>query len=188
MEKLLFLLLLLAPMLAQAGDVYIYRDDRGQPHYTDKPPPGAQKAKLPELQTYSSNPSAKPDPLSPSPGSYGSSGMPILPPEAAALGFYSALQVTTPTQNETLHSFSAQAAASVQPALQSAQGHHVVFYLDGMARPAPPGATSLQLEDMDRGTHNLSAAILGGDGQVLLQSDNVSFNVLPPSLLNKAKK
>jgi hypothetical protein len=179
------------PLLAQGAEVYKYVDDRGVVHYTDKPPPGAKKADLPELQTYSSDPAAAESPVAGPPvtNPAADTGTVTLPPEAAALGFYSSVKIVSPTPDQTYHTADAQvtAAASVEPELQASQGHRLVFYVDGAARPPEPGQTSLVLQGLERGTHQVSAAVLDDQGQVLRQSPPVSFHMLPPTVFRKGK-
>lgn len=187
MNRLFLLVLLgLAPLAVQAGDVYKYVDDRGVVHYTDKPPAGVKKADLPELQTYSSEPSSSTDQYSAG-SSSADTGPVLLPPEAAALGFYSSVKITSPAPDETFHTADAQVtvAASVQPGLQSAQGHHLVFYVDGIVRPTDQ--SSIVLQGVERGSHTVSAAVLDAGGRVLTQSPPVSFHMLPPTVSRSGK-
>ncbi|MGH8561574.1 MAG: hypothetical protein ACRES4_06395, partial [Nevskiales bacterium] len=72
-------------------------------------------------------------------------------------------------------------AANVSPELQA--GHRLIFLVDGLPFPAPPGQTSTELSGLERGTHNLQAVVVDGTNSVQAQSDAISVHMHQPSTL-----
>jgi hypothetical protein len=180
-------LMAVAPWIALADEVYKYVDEKGVVHYTDTPVKGAERADLPQLQSYSGSES-RGDAASSEQSAPSSIVEKRSPP--ASVQLYSDLAIASPKADETFHTANAQVTASIatRAGLLHELGHRVVFYVDGQVQPAAEGQSSLALQGLGRGTHTLSAAIVDGQGQVLAQSANINFHLLPPTVLKPAPR
>ncbi|NIU63630.1 MAG: DUF4124 domain-containing protein, partial [Pseudomonas stutzeri] len=65
-------------------------------------------------------------------------------------------------------------SALLEPPLQP--GHTLRFMLDGIPQAAPSPATSLQLNNVERGDHRLHVEVLSGE-RIIQRSEPVLFTV-----------
>ncbi len=156
---LCFLLVLL--WLPVSADVYRWTDDKGVVHYTDKPPAGnAKPVELPKLQTYKPGatpaPSATPD-----------------DDAAAAPVAASSIAIVTPQPEETIRDSEGKVSVVVNAAVETGQG--LVYYLDGKAQNEPTPSTGYLLLGVERGEHQISAALVAADGRELARAGPVKF-------------
>lgn len=139
----LLLALILGLGFAQADTVYKWVDAQGNVHYSDKPQPGAQKLKLPAVQSYAAPAVA----------------MPALPPPGNQTAAAPAMKFTlsSPTDQETFWNVQeVTVTATVSPGLPP--GASVTFHLDGQTKgPAP--SLSATFQDVYRGSHTASATL-----------------------------
>lgn len=95
---------------------------------------------------------------------------------AAQARAYDALRIAVPADEETVHDNNGdvRVIVRVSPPLDAQAGDRIVLLLDG--HPAASGRTTrYELEDVDRGTHNLQAQVAAADGSVLEASPVVTF-------------
>lgn len=169
MRAFILIIILLASFGARA-DVYRWVDEKGVIHYGDKPPKeGLAPVDLPPLQTYS--PSAtraaaarsesSPNPSAPTQGS---------------------IRIVSPADGDTIRDAGGSISMVVEAALQQGQG--LAFFLDGVQqnKVATPSSAWL-FENIERGEHQLGAAIVGASGQVLVTAAPVTVHVKPPMVL-----
>lgn len=158
--------LLVAPF-ATAGEAYVWTDDEGVVHYSDRPVPGARKIELAEPNTGQS----------PAPRRSGEAGDEAADEPAAddAPFRYETLEVASPGAEETLWNIGGvlNVSLALNPPLQ--QGHQVRVYFDGNARIVP--GTSFQLNEVWRGVHNVQAEIIDETGKMLIRSRTNRFYV-----------
>lgn len=155
MRIALFSLLLIAttPALAQ---IYKYTDDKGNTVFTNQPPEGvaAETVELPPANTVDIRTPKPPAPLANeqdddrSQPPYRSLSIEGIPDEQALRANNGTFVVT----------------ARLDPPLR--RGHQIRFLLDGTPQAEPSSSTSLQLNNVDRGSHTVEVEVLGG-GQVL---------------------
>lgn len=102
-----------------------------------------------------------------------------LPTATAA---YDSISITQPSKDQTIfdNAGSVEVRLSVSPQLRSAD--RVALLLDGR-EVAVRGALRFRLSGIARGEHTLEARILDGDGNVLIRSATVVFNVWQASRL-----
>lgn len=62
---------------------------------------------------------------------------------------------------------------AIKPDLQP--GDKIQLYLDGKAKGAAAASTQFQLSEIDRGTHQLSAAIINSNQQIIKQTNTITF-------------
>lgn len=158
-------ILLLVGLLAASvalGDAFVWTDEDGVVHYSDRPHPGAKRIALPE-----SNPSRTPAASRQS--AAGTTTSTEEPAEEEAGPFrYESLEVAAPAAEETLWNIGGELSVSLalNPALQ--RGHTVRVYFDGVARTVP--GLSFRLEEVYRGVHNLQAEVLDETGKLMIRS------------------
>ena len=157
---LCFLLVLL--WLPVSADVYRWTDDKGVVHYTDKPPAGnAKPVELPKLQTY--KPSAA------------STRAPAAAPDDAAAAPVAAsnIAIVTPQPEETIRDSEGKVSVVVNATVETGQG--LVYYLDGKAQNEPTPSTGYLMLGVERGEHQISAALVASDGRELARAGPVKF-------------
>ena len=154
----------LAP--AQTG-VYRWVEPDGTVTFTDQSRPGAEKIEIQAPQT-------------------------VPPPEAvrkalranseraepAASGAaYTQFAIVSPSDDEAVRSNNGDVniALSLEPALHA--DHAIVVSMDGQAI-GKGSSTSLQLENLPRGTHTVQATVVDAAGTEIIRTDTVSFHVL----------
>ena len=163
MRPLLLLLLLsfVSPVMAQ---IYKYTDAAGNTAYSNQPPDGvkAEPVELPPLNSV--EPQA-----------------PVAPPADNArreqpVAAYEVLELTNLPTSEALRANNGTFTVKVliKPRLQ---GPHLFrLLLDDQPYGQPGNVPSLQLVNIDRGTHNLAVQVIDGES-VVQQSPSVTFTV-----------
>jgi hypothetical protein len=173
METRLFLLLLglLATPLVVAGEAYVWTDENGVVHYSDRPVPGAKRIELAEPNIG----------RSPAPRGYQAAAGGEEQAEDQPGPFrYESFAVTAPADEETLWNIGGvlNASLALTPALQP--GHRIRVYFDG--NPQIVVGTSFQLREVWRGAHNLQAEVLDETGNTLIRSPTNRFYVQQSSV------
>ena len=164
---LVLLGLLLAPF-ATAGEAYVWTDDQGVVHYSDRPVPGARKIELAEPNTGQSPAPRRLD-------AAGADDTAEEPAETNAPFRYETLDVASPRAEETLWNIGGvlNVSLALNPPLQP--GHQVRVYFDGNAQMV--AGTSFQLNEVWRGVHNLQAEVIDATGKMLIRSRPSRFYV-----------
>lgn len=151
-----------APLFAQS--IYRWVDDNGVVHFSDTPREGAEEVELAPVQTFSA-PAKRRSPAAEA----------AAQPEPAG-ELYDSFEIVSPTEEETIWNTGGVITVSVspQPALQP--GHSLAIYYNGQQiNEDQPRATSVQLSEVYRGTHTISAEIRSASGSVLKRAEPVSF-------------
>lgn len=159
--------------------VYKWVDDQGNVHYGDNPPAqGASPVDLPDYSRYA------PRPL---PKSSDGGAKPMPAEDADNPAAYRKLAIVQPEQNGTVRSSDGVVAVQVdlEPAL--GKSHYIVLTLDGVRRSDPIQATSINLSDVDRGSHVLQATVQDDAGRTMLRSGTVRFTLRQDSLYMRMK-
>jgi len=159
-RPILFLLGLLVAGAAFA-DAYVWTDEDGVVHYSDRPHPGAKRVDLGESK--SSRPAARQQSTAGTTAPTEETGV-----EETGPFRYESLEVAAPAAEETLWNIEGELSVSLalSPALQP--GHTVRVYFDGEARTVP--GTSFRLEEVYRGIHNIQAEVLDESGELMIRS------------------
>ncbi len=154
-------------LLVGGAQAQLYKsyDENGNVVYSDVPPsPSAAPLELPPVNVIEVTPLApRADAASP-PG----------PPAAAAAVSYT-IAILQPTAEETIRNQPTQRVQiDLQPPLQP--GHLVTVSIDGTLRSR---GTSLQpvLNNVERGTHQLTAAVVDAGGKPIVTSAPVTVHV-----------
>lgn len=162
MKYLLVMLMLLTGLVH--AEVYKYIDDKGAVVYSDQPRPGAERVKLPEIQTYTPPPAPK---LTPAP---------VIQPVQK---LYERMAIVEPEKDGTVRNNQGvvQVRVSLTPPLMARQGHKIQFYLDTQPHGIPVTNTAIGFSNLDRGSHTLSASVLDAGGQTVMTADPVTFHL-----------
>jgi hypothetical protein len=98
----------------------------------------------------------------------------------ASAGSYTGFSITNPTNDQGVRANDGNVVIhmSIQPELQS--GHTIVLTIDGEDGKASKASSNLTVElgNMSRGLHTISAAVVDKDGNDLIKTETVSFHVL----------
>jgi hypothetical protein len=166
-RTILVLLGLLLPPFATAGEAYVWTDDEGVVHYSDRPVPGARKIELAEPNTGQSPARRRADAAGDETAE--------APTESDVPFRYETLEIASPSAEETLWNIGGALTVSLalNPPLQA--GHQVRVYFDGNAQIV--SGTSFQLNEVWRGVHNLQAEIIDETGRMLIRSRTNRFYV-----------
>jgi hypothetical protein len=169
MEKraILVLLGLLVMPFVTAEEAYVWTDADGVVHYSDRPVPGAQRIELSEPNTSQA--------LSRRPDEAGPAGDEDDAADDAGPFRYESFEIVSPGAEETLWNIEGvlNVSMALSPPLQP--GHQVRVYFDG--NPQIVSGTSVQLQEVWRGVHNVQAEVLDETGKMLIRSRTNRFYV-----------
>ena len=189
-NPVLLLLFLLGITLSVAhAQVYRWVDASGRVVYGDDPPKksGAKAVELPTLTIadgYTPKVAAAPD--TPVAAQAAPESVPAsdVPPETAEATAYSEFKITSPTPDETVRSNtgSVEMSAALTPSLKSGDG--IVWYVD--SKQAGSGTTpTITLNDLTVGTHRVFAVLNDAAGNIIQNTETITFNVLRQTALPK---
>lgn len=157
-----------------ATTVWKWVDKDGVTHYSDQPVAGAVEVNV-NAQTYDADESQIPETTR-------SSTQPQRTQQAA----YASIEIVSPTNEQTIVGTGGAVSVSVNVNPRMSYGHTLQIHMDGQLVSQPESnATSLQLTNVPRGAHTLTASIATSDGQVLIRSSPVTFFVQQPSVLRR---
>ncbi|MFA5631623.1 MAG: DUF4124 domain-containing protein [Porticoccaceae bacterium] len=158
---------LLLAMPCGAGEIYKIVDPRtGKVTYTDTPPTAGQgdaiSLDLPPVNTQQHTPAPQP---------------PSASEREAEEIVYRNVEIVQPADDSTIPpgQLNVVVQVSTTPTLQA--GHRVRFLLNEQAVGAPISGTSLVIDELNRGSHQLRAQILDRDGHLLRESAAVTIHV-----------
>lgn len=159
---------------AFATTVWKWVDKDGVVHYSDQPVPGAVEVKV-SAQVYDASEATIPETARPPARSQSTQQ-----PE------YTSLEITSPSNEQTIVGTGGVVSVSVSVVPGMRSGHTLQVQLDGQVVSQPESrATSLELTNVTRGAHTLTASIVSIDGQVLMRSAPVTFFVQQPTVRRK---
>ncbi len=164
MRILLLSLLFFAGQVA--AEVYRSVDEDGNITYSDKPTEGAEKIKKQDVQTIDTPniPQFK-----------------YTPPRdqtAEKPAIYNSIAITSPENDTSVRENAGNLTVNVslKPNLKTAYGHSLSLTMDGKEVGSGRSRT-FSLTNVDRGTHTLVARVKGSNGQVIIQSEPVTFTL-----------
>ena len=177
---LIMVLLLVPPVYAE---VYRSVDEDGNPVFTDQPTEGAEKIELKEIQTIDRQPVKLEPAEGTGPTIEVDSTEESVPEELAG---YTGLSITSPQDNESIRENAGNVTVSVaiNPELNQSAGHQLVLIMDG-TELMKSTSTTFNTSNLDRGTHNVSVAVIDRDGKEILRSNAVTFHLQRHSALHK---
>jgi len=168
MQRFLYLILLLIPFSLQA-ELYKGVDEDGNVTFSDKETPNAEKIPMPTPNVIKM----------PKPG-------PAEKTTEGDKGDYKYFAIKQPKTNATIRASdgSVPVSLSLTPKLDIASGHKISILVDG--KTVIKGATTLavQLPNIDRGKHTISAAVKDKSNKTLISSNRVTFHLKRQSELH----
>lgn len=90
---------------------------------------------------------------------------------------YSAFSINSPSNDETIRDNTGSISVSLSSEPTLAEGDKVQIFLNGSAYQSPQASMSFTLENIDRGTHTLSANLLSESGDTLMQTQAITFHL-----------
>ena len=163
--------LLSAAALADNGrttTVYRWVDPQGVVHYSDQPHPNAQKLEVRGAQTVSALPPGQPSTAAPE------------ETQPASTAVYDSCAIAQPADQQMLMNVY-QTTAVVQTSPQLRQGDEIRLFLDGKQVRGPGPSFTFQVV---RGQHSVQAMIQDSTGQIVCETNSVTFFVHQPSIQN----
>lgn len=160
--------------LPVSAEVFTYLDAQGNRVFTDQPGSGnAKRVPLAPSNRMSANPTGA-TPLTSTKKT-----------DPKPLFHYDMLRVLVPDPDATVRSSAGELIVSVtsEPGLQ--HGHRYRLLLDGKPTAEPGPSPVFALNNIDRGTHNLSVEILDEHGRTVERTANQPFHMLRISLAQK---
>ena len=177
MHRLLLICLMLFVVGVVNADTRVYRstDDEGVVEFSDRPQEGAEAVKVRPAQSVDvpvpplSTPSQR------------------APESAAPSSPYSEFAIRSPQNDEALveHSGRVTVGVAINPPLRLGSGHRLQFRLNGEAIGPLSAATSIVLENVDRGTHTLTANVVDSNGRVIASTQPSTFHLQRTSVIRR---
>jgi hypothetical protein len=98
---------------------------------------------------------------------------------------YTRLSIVEPVDEQVIWSNekTVSIGIAIEPQLQASEGHRLVILLDDNPIEVPAGEMPITLDEVDRGTHTLSAEVLDEEGRVMIRSDTITFHMKQHSVL-----
>lgn len=153
--------------------IYKQKQPDGTVIYTDEPGPGAEEVRVQQLPTYEA-------PRTPS-------FTPYQPPrETQSPGrSYERFAISSPGNDEAIRDNTGNITVSVSLSPVLDAGHQIEYLLDGVLVETT-GATSIQLQNVDRGSHTITARVVDHRGAVLDES-SVTVHLQRTSVLQPGR-
>ena len=173
MRILLVLAGLTMSLAAQPQEIYRWIDKDGQVHYADQPgAANAERVILADPNAYEAEPSF---------GDYAPAGSAPQDSDADEAASYESLAIVQPTADQVFFGADATVVAAAELGGTLRSDHTVVFFVNGNRRPAGSGL-ALELQNLDRGSHFLRAAVLDRNGDPVITSQQITFHIREPSI------
>ena len=149
------------------GGIYKYIDENGQVAYGDKPVEGAKRMSI-QLR-----PTPVPEENKAQAEELANAGA------NEEVASYESLELLTPTQEKVVSDRSGSVQVILLPTPRLSRTHELVISVDGKDISRGRHA-NLNLSQVSRGTHIVSARILDANGTVMISSPSVTFHVQKP--------
>lgn len=168
--RALLCLFLLTSLPAFAG-VYTYLDADGNRVFTDHP----RRANAERLELAPPNSANMPAAARHEPPA----------PPTVLLPAYQLLRITLPEPDATIRDNSGGLLVTLESEPGLLEGHSYRVLLDGQPHGAAARSPVFALDNIDRGTHQLAAEIIDGEGRIVERTPNQPFHLKRISLAQK---
>jgi hypothetical protein len=169
--RFLILISLLVFSIICSAEIYMTTDKNGNILYSDAPAKGAEKIILPDA--------ALPTPatIAPTiPTMNTAEKTPKTPSETSQNVPYTKFIIGVPTDKETItNQPTIPVVFLIDPDLQ--KGDTIQLYLDGTPIKSPEAKTSFELTNIERGTHQLSAALLDSNSNTIKETQTITIYI-----------
>ena len=167
---------LLACALPAAAEIYSYTDEQGNRVFTDRP--GGRAVELVKPRPTNSMPPAETRPIQ--------APEPVAAPTAdSATNRYSQLEVLTPQPDATIRDNAGGLLVEVASTPELLPGHAYRLLLDGNDTELGGGGPQFALQNIDRGTHQLTVQVIDESGASLQSSPPRTFHMMRTSLAQR---
>lgn len=167
MRYFILLMLLVLPFSVSAK-IYKWTDSQGNVHYGDKPRSGAQRIKLPPMQSYTSE-----VPID-------TSSEVKQETEVVEGEIEYKVSITQPEEQATIRNNHGSLAVSVNTKPSLDRSHRVVVMLDGQRVGDPQRSTAFTLQGIFRGKHQVAVEVIDSNKAVVGSSEAVTFYMHRP--------
>ena len=156
--------------IASAATLYRWVDEDGVVHYSDKAQPGAEVVELRSAQTFTAPP---------------------LPQrtrsqeEEEEAASYDLFEIAEPVEDKVYWNIEGNLGSSLRlrPSLRA--GHSIYLYIDGRRIDGlSTRSLNMTVPEIFRGSHTMTASIADRNGNVVAESDAVTFHVRQTSIQN----
>ncbi len=165
------LLLILILPVASYAVTYRYVDQNGVVHYSDRPIEGAEEVELPGAQTFSdTRPRRSVAPTRSTP-----TQAPAASPTVGTAN-YDGFEIIQPAHDTTIWNSGGQVEVVVglTPSLRT--GHRLRLFLDGEQVEKADTTTTLVLDNVERGTHELRGVVEDAAGNPVARTEVNTFH------------
>lgn len=102
---------------------------------------------------------------------------------------YQAIRILSPSPDDTIwdNSGTINVQIETQPSLNTEAGDRIVVYVDGKQTGDPAASTSASATGIERGTHQVGAAVLTSEGTTAIQSETITVHLKRHSLHSPAR-
>lgn len=177
-------ILFLVLATSSLAEIYKWRDEAGNLHFSDQKPPARYNPVTIEVETSTgqqeSDRAARPgETINEGPAPSESTKFRLSAPPR-----YSAMRITNPSNGAAIRSNNGSLTinCTLKPALSEQAGHKVRFYVDGQAV-----ATSKQCQhtvaNLFRGEHTIHTSVIDTANKTLIETRPVKFHLLRASAL-----
>ena len=167
MTRLSMLLVFLFAFISAQAEVYRWKDAQGNVIFSDTPHDGAEIIQLGPTTVVPGEPLDK-----------NANQQPPAAANAEHATSYQSIAVVAPSDDETLRDQQAIGVDVVtEPELMSRLGHRVQLYMDGAKYGEPSDIPHFSLPAVDRGSHQLAAAVVDTSGNELIRSTAIVFHL-----------
>lgn len=170
MKSLLFAAVLLLVTASLQAQVYRWVDEEGNVQFSDTPPPGDQPAETVDLPKPSTMDSYKPPAATTDTADTDTA-------DGEKPVAYRRFSISSPPDDEALRENAGNVTITVDISPDLQPGHRLNLYLDGNLLDNGGNRSTVQLNNVPRGTHQIRAEILDGSGKVLRRTSS-SFHLL----------
>lgn len=167
--RLLILVLSVITFSVHAEEVYKQVGEDGVPTFSDHAMPGAQRVEVEEPVTFSNDVIEQ---------ALDRRQEAARDAEEKARRVNYSIEITSPADDEAVRDNAGNLAISVRISTPLQNGHTAELRMDGRRIRTLSGTETVQLNNVDRGTHQFKARVLDQDGDVLAESAVVSVSML----------
>jgi len=176
MDSRLALILVLAAVSPTAvGEIYKTVDANGNVVFTDIAPidrsgqPPAKPVTVEPINSYEPPPASVAQPNA-------------APPPSGDVGYYAQLEVISPAEDETIRDNSGDVQIQVAISPQLRADHRLLLVFDGNQTEVEAINGVFELSNVDRGTHTVGGRVVDRQGNVVMESNPATFNLMRVSL------
>ncbi len=179
---LLLTLAITATSITSFAKIYTWKDASGRTVYGDNPPQ-QNKAKEVITRELTVVPGYKDPSLEQHQTSQGTEEDPDATNTDSESSTYESFNITYPTNDLAIRSNSGNITSSFELTPRLKKTDTIFIYLDGKKVVEDSKSLSASFSNLDRGSHSMFAVIRNHNGDVLINSNTVTFHVLRNSII-----